>query len=928
MDSALHVRKRDGRMIPYDVSRIELAVEKAYRSETNIDEPEPLPISVALRISRVKDKVVSKLNDVTSPVSVEQIQNYVEESLASEGDFQVARKYILYRESQLRNRIDENIYLTHEDGRTITLSSTDIRERILDAVGTDDGLVSELVTEVKASIRSGSKIYELDRAIVFALRTRIERYPQFAKHTAKALLRSLLIEYTGRNQTLADVGTIYRTEFARSITEGIKLELFAPELLSFDIVQLAQYIAPTRDDEFRYLGLQTLADRYLTRSKEGKLLELPQTFWMRVAMGLALGEAPDQRTKYAKQFYDMLSSMRVVSSTPTLFNAGTTHPQLSSCYLLTVEDDLESIFNLYADDAQLTKWSGGIGNDLTPIRALGSYVKGTNGKSAGIVPFLKILNDVTAGVTQGSGRRRGATCAYLETWHLDIEDFLDLRKNVGDERRRTHDLNTANWIPDLFMKRVEENGTWTLFSPSDTPELHEMYGSAFETEYTRYEALAASGAIVNVRKVQAVDLWRKMLGTLFETGHPWITFKDPSNIRSPQDHVGVVHSSNLCTEILLNTSNEETAVCNLASINLTKHVNEGRLNREALSVTVSLAMRMLDNVIDINFYPTEKARISNMRHRPVGLGIMGFQDALWKIGVSYASPDAVEFADTSMEMVSYYALLASARLARERGKYESYEGSKWSKGLLPIDTIALVESERNQDIDVNRTVRLDWSIVRESIRTSGLRNSNTMAIAPTATISNIAGVTQSIEPMFSNLFVKSNLSGEFTIVNEYLVAELDSLGLWDTDMLEQIKYHDGSVALIERIPLEVRIKYPTAFEIEPEWLIDAAAHRQKWIDMGQSLNLYVSEPNGKKLNDMYFLAWKKGLKTTYYLRSKSATTIEKSSIDVNKFGIQPSWQKNRSASADIVINRTPNRTPVVAVRSLSVEEEFGCESCS
>jgi ribonucleoside-diphosphate reductase alpha chain len=580
------------------------------------------------------------------------------------------------------------------------------------------------------------------------------------------------------------------------------------------------------------------------------------------------------------------------------------HPQLSSCYLTSVQDDLDNIFKSVRDNALLSKWSGGLGNDWTNVRALGSHIKGTNGESQGVIPFLKVVNDAAVAVNQG-GKRKGAVCTYLEVWHSDIDEFLDLRKNTGDDRRRAHDMNTASWIPDLFMERVEQDGKWTLFSPSDAPDLHDLYGQAFRRRYEQLEQLAASGALPKARTIKAVDLWRKMLGSLFETGHPWITFKDPSNIRSPQDHAGVVHSSNLCTEILLNTSRDEVAVCNLASINLPAHMVDGQIDGERLGATVRTAVRMLDNVIDINYYPIPEAESSNMKHRPVGLGLMGFQDSLWHLGISYASDEALEFADRSMELISWHTIYASSQLAAERGAYPSYKGSKWDRGLLPIDTIDLLAAERGQPIEVDRSVSLDWEPVRESIRQHGMRNSNTMAIAPTATISNIQGVTQSIEPMFTNLFVKSNLSGEFTIVNESLVAELEEAGLWNQDLLDEIKYWDGSIAAIESIPLEIRLRYPTAFEVEPEWLIEAASRRQKWIDQGQSLNLYIGEPSGRKLNDMYMMAWKKGLKTTYYLRSRSATQTEKSTLDVNRFGIQPRWMKSHSASSNVVIDRMP-----------------------
>ncbi|MDE2799955.1 MAG: ribonucleoside-diphosphate reductase subunit alpha, partial [Gemmatimonadota bacterium] len=629
-----------------------------------------------------------------------------------------------------------------------------------------------------------------------------------------------------------------------------------------------------------YLGVQTIFDRYLLHVNERRI-ETPQFFWMRVAMGLAWDE--DDKEARAIQFYEVLSSFRFVSATPTLFNAGTLHPQLSSCYLSTAQDDLEHIFKMVSDNAKLSKWAGGLGNDWTNVRATNSYIRGTNGRSQGVIPFLKVVNDTAVAVNQG-GKRKGAVCSYLETWHLDIEDFMELRKNTGDDRRRTHDMNTANWIPDLFMKRVMEKGSWTLFSPDEVPDLHDLYGKAFEEKYIAYEQKAEAGELQQSRQIDAVQLWRKMLSMLFETGHPWITFKDPSNIRSPQDHAGVVHSSNLCTEILLNTSREETAVCNLGSVNLVAHITPTGLNRELLEDTVSTALRMLDNVIDINFYPTEEAATSNKRHRPVGLGVMGFQDALYLLNLPYASQGAVDFADISMEMISYYAILASTHLSEERGPYHSYIGSKWDRGILPIDTLTVLGQERGSYLEVDTSARLDWNVVREAVAKHGMRNSNVMAIAPTATISNISGVTQSIEPMYRNLYVKANLSGDFTVLNPYMVDALKARDLWDDQMVDDLKYYDGSVQEIDRIPQDIKDLYKTAFEVAPEWLIECASRRQKWIDMGQSLNLYIAAPSGKALDDMYKLAWIRGLKTTYYLRSLAATQIEKSTMDINKRG--------------------------------------------
>ncbi|MFO0059478.1 MAG: ribonucleoside-diphosphate reductase subunit alpha, partial [Planctomyces sp.] len=722
---------------------------------------------------------------------------------------------------------------------------------------------------------------------------------------------------------------LYRNQFEHYIIDGINSDRLSPELRTLNLTKIAAALQPERDGLFRYPGLQAVYDRYLLHI-DGRRIEMPQYFWMRVAMGLALRESrPEER---AIEFYNLLSTMRFTSATPTLFNAATNHPQLSSCYLSTVKDDLEHIFKCVSDNARLSKWAGGLGNDWTNIRATNAHIKGTNGRSQGVIPFLKVVNDTAVAVNQG-GKRKGAVCSYLETWHMDIEEFLDLRKNTGDDRRRTHDMHTANWIPDLFMKRVEEERDWTLFSPDEVADLHDLVGKAFEDRYVQYEKLAETGEIRMSKRVPAIDLWRKMLTRLFETGHPWITWKDPSNLRSPQDHVGVVHSSNLCTEILLNTSPTETAVCNLGSINLLAHIHNGRLDVTLLEQTVRTAMRMLDNVIDINYYPTDEAKNSNGRHRPVGLGIMGFQDALAAMNISYASPEAVDFADHSMEVISYYAILASTDLAAERGVYSTYAGSKWDRGLLPIDTMDLLERERGCRIDVDRSARMDWSVVRQAIAQHGMRNSNCMAIAPTATISTIIGVSQSIEPMYKHLYVKSNLSGEFTHLNTALVSELKERGLWDAQMLEMLKYYDGTLMEIERIPADIKARYVTAFELDPRWLIECAARRQKWIDMGQSLNLYMREPSGRKLHDMYFLAWRKGLKTTYYLRTLAATQIEKSTVDINKFGVQPRWVKSKSASSDIQVNRAddPRETGadiVPAPHILPVTEASQYKACS
>lgn len=717
------------------------------------------------------------------------------------------------------------------------------------------------------------------RAQVYATRSLISKEPNYSFVAARLLLDIIYNEVINRDITFdalpyAQITDQYRSLLGNYIKYGVEIERLSPKLLEFDLNKLGNALRPERDFDFEYLGLQTVYDRYLIHDNERRL-ETPQLFWMRVAMGLSLNE--DDPTERAIEFYEMISTFRFCPSSPTLFNSGTLHPQLSSCFLTTVSDDLHSIFDGIKNNALLSKWSGGLGNDWTPVRSLGSYIRGTNGKSQGIIPFLKVANDTAVAVNQG-GKRRGAVCAYIETWHLDIEDFLQLRRNTGDDRRRTHDMHTANWIPDLFMKRVQEDAQWTLFSPNDVPDLHDLYGKQFETRYVEYEDMADRGEITHYRRVQAKDLWRRMLTMLFETGHPWITFKDPSNLRSPQDHVGVVHSSNLCTEILLNTNAEEVAVCNLGSVNLAWHINDGKLDGENLLKTVTSAIRMLDNVIDINFYPIDEAANANLRHRPIGLGMMGFQDALHKLGIAYTSERAVEFSDESMEQIAYAAILASSKLASERGAYSTYKGSKWDRGLLPQDTLALVEKERDQTFDFDHGGRLDWTPVRQSIDRYGMRNSNVMAIAPTATISNIIGVSQSIEPDYRLLFTKSNLSGDFTSVNRFLVEDLRSLGIWDDETVQDLLFYDGVIEEMDRIPNHIKNQYVTAFDIDPTWLIECAARRQKWIDMGQSLNLYLAEPSGRKLDEMYMKAWKQGLKTTYYLRSLGASQIEKSTI--------------------------------------------------
>ena len=928
----LKVVREDGTVARFNLMKITSSIEDAFRFLRQIEGPATEEIIEA--VNRLTQDVVARavsLSKAGNTLTPALIDDEIEQQLMRQGFFDIAKYFILKRASlgqesssfthphPQEEKKARQFHFVARDGSTQVISEEQLYQRFKFSCRGLEEIVSaeELLQSAITNFYEGIKEHEIESATVMAARSKIEIEPAYSKVAARLLVDILYKETMQMGASDPQLESKHRQYFKQYLKFGISVDRIDPKLLEFDLDKLSYAMLLQRDDQFTYLGLQTLYDRYFIHNEEIRL-ETPQIFWMRVAMGLALNEK-EQKTERAIEFYDILSKFLFCSATPTLFNSGTMHSQLSSCFLSTTQDDLHHIFKVISDDAQLSKFAGGIGNDWTNVRATGAMIKGTNGKSQGVIPFLKVANDTAVAVNQG-GKRKGAMCAYLETWHLDIEDFLELRKNTGDERRRTHDMNTANWIPDLFMKRVNANGNWTLFSPSDTPDLHDLCGAAFEKRYEEYEKLADEGKIKLYRRIEAMQLWRKMLSMLFETGHPWVTFKDPSNIRSPQDHVGVIHSSNLCTEILLNTNEQETAVCNLGSINLIEHMTEQGLDEKKLSTTIRTAVRMLDNVIDINFYPTKEAANANQRHRPIGMGIMGFQDALYILNLSYASHEAVQFADTCMETISYYALLSSSELAKERGTYESYRGSKWDRGLLPIDTIDLLEKERGETIHMDRSSSMDWSKVRESIQKYGIRNSNTMAIAPTATISNIMGPTQSIEPMYKHLFVKSNLSGEFTIPNTYLVEQLKKLKMWDKEMLDDLKYFDGSIAEIERIPQEIKQVFLTAFEIDPEWIIECASRRQKWIDMGQSLNLYLAEPSGKKLHQMYLLAWNKGLKTTYYLRSLGATQIEKSTTDANKRGLQPRWMKNKSASSNIQVDREETK-PIVC----NLEE--GCESC-
>ena len=942
MQTEWNVRKRDGRVVPFESSLVARAISNAFRAELNLADSQPLEEAALEEIARMTENIVSEMSPLASAgdgIEVEKVQDLVEMELMRRGHYRIARRYIVYRsehakvralrapESEIQTEEASRINVTLEDGSRVAFDQNRVRRRLgmacqgLEEICNADDLLEEVMRQVFDGI-SSTEIY---RSMILASRSRIERDPAYDTVASRLMLMVIYNDALGDAPEFDKVEGAYRDQFEHYIIDGINASRLDPVLREYDLASIAAALKPERDHKFKYLGLQAIYDRYLLHI-EGRRIETPQYFWMRVAMGLAIREG-DQREERAIQFYDILSQFRFTSATPTLFNSATNHPQLSSCYLSTVSDDLSHIFKCVSDNAMLSKWAGGLGNDWTNVRATNSYIKGTNGQSQGVIPFLKVVNDTAVAVNQG-GKRKGAVCSYLETWHMDVEEFLDLRRNTGDERRRTHDMHTANWIPDLFMKRVRDKAERTLFSPGEVPDLHDLYGKEFEERYEEYERKAEAGEMRMSRKVDSVELWRKMLTRLFETGHPWITWKDPSNIRSPQDHSGVVHSSNLCTEILLNTSPEETAVCNLGSVNLANHVKDGKLDIEKLGETVTVAMRMLDNVIDINYYPTAEAESSNRRHRPVGLGVMGFQDALFKLGIGYSSDAAVEFADRSMEAISYYAIQASSDLAGERGTYSSYVGSKWDRGMLPIDSLELLEQQRGIHIDVDRSATLDWDGLRKKLAENGMRNSNVMAIAPTATISTIVGVCQSIEPIYKHLYVKSNLSGEFTQVTSDLVEELKGRGLWDSDMVEALKYYDGSVQDIERVPADLKARYHTAFEVGPEWIIKCAARRQKWIDMGQSLNLYLAEPSGKKLHNMYMAAWEQGLKTTYYLRTLAATQVEKSTVDINKFGVQPRWMKSQSASADIEVNRedAAQELPATAVTSAcSLDDD--CEAC-
>jgi ribonucleoside-diphosphate reductase alpha chain len=895
------VIRRNGAVVGFEPAKISIAMTKAFIAVNG---------GQGAASARVRE-LVGSLTDIVVNVllrrrpeggtfHIEDIQDQVELALMRGGEHEVARAYVLYREERAKERarqrdaqapqVASKSINVIEGGVTRPLDAAALNALIAEAC---EGLGSAVKPEpiVQATSRDiydGIPMEEVRRCTVLAARSLIESEPAYSFVTARLLLNNLRLETLGREVSHAWMKAGYAQVFPDLIRLGIDAELLDPRLGEFDLRCLGAALDHSRDLKFGYLGLQILYDRYFLHVK-GRRIELPQTFFMRVAMGLALNEKKEEREARAIEFYNVLSNFDFMSSTPTLFNSGTHRSQLASCYLTTVPDELDGIYEAIKENALLQKYAGGIGNDWTPVRALGAHIKGTNGKSQGVVPFLKVVNDTAVAVNQG-GKRKGAVCSYLETWHLDIEEFLELRKNTGDDRRRTHDMNTANWVPDLFMKRVMQGGDWTLFSPSDVPELHETHGRAFEAAYSAYEAMADRGELALFKRIPAVQLWRRMLSMLFETGHPWITFKDPCNLRSPQQHTGVVHSSNLCTEITLNTGGDEIAVCNLGSINMLAHLDleSGGMNLEKLRRTVGTAMRMLDNVIDLNYYSVDKARNSNFKHRPVGLGIMAFQDCLHALRIPYASEQAAEFADRSMEAIAYCAYSASTDLAEERGRYSTFRGSLWDRGILPHETLDLLAGERGGFVECDRSKRLEWEALRRRIAQVGMRNSNCLAIAPTATIANITGVSQSIEPTFQNLYVKSNLSGEFTVANEFMVEDLKRLGIWDEVMIADLKYFDGSLAKIDRIPPEIRTLYATAFEVDPTWLVECASRRQKWVDQSQSLNLYMAGASGKKLDDTYKLAWLRGLKTTYYLRTVGATHAEKSTVRAGSLNAVPS----------------------------------------
>ncbi len=933
--------RRNGAVVPFEPGKITVAMMKAFLAVHGTQGAASASVRETVEgLTQSVVKALMRSRPSGGTFHIEDVQDQAELGLMRGGYQEVARAYVLYRERRTQERAKQPVAATAptlhviDGGKRIPLDLAKLQALIESSCANlgKDVTPAPIFSETLRNLYDGVPVDEVYKASILAARTLIEKDPDYTYATSRLLMHTIRKEILGEEVVQEQMGEKYPEYFPQFIKKGVDNDLLDERLLQFDLKRLGAALQPQRDLQFDYLGLQTLYDRYFLHVRKSRI-EMPQAFFMRVAMGLSLNEI--NREARAIEFYEVLSSFDFMSSTPTLFNSGTLRSQLSSCYLTTVPDDLDGIYESIKENALLSKFAGGLGNDWTRVRALGAHIKGTNGESQGVVPFLKVVNDTAVAVNQG-GKRKGAVCTYLESWHLDMEEFLELRKNTGDDRRRTHDMNTANWIPDLFMRRVMEKGEWTLFSPNNVPDLHDKFGADFEKAYVAYEAKAAAGEIKPSRKVQAADMWRKMLTMLFETGHPWITFKDACNIRSPQQHIGVVHSSNLCTEITLNTSDTETAVCNLGSVNLVQHLKDGKLDHEKLRKTITVAMRMLDNVIDINYYAVKKARDSNMRHRPVGLGLMAFQDSLYELRVPYASQAAVDFADESMEAICYYAYWASTDLAKERGQYSSYKGSLWDRGILPLDTLDMLAKERGGYVEVDRSAKLDWEALRKKISQDGMRNSNCVAIAPTATISNIIGVDACIEPCFGNLSVKSNLSGEFTIINGYLVKDLKRLGLWDDVMVVDLKHYDGSLRPIDRVPAEIKSLYATAFEVDTTWVIEAAARRQKWIDQAQSLNIYMAGASGKKLDDTYKLAWTRGLKTTYYLRTVGATHAEKSTVKAGKMNAVSSGVEsgtNAAAPAMSALDAAAaaardqlSATPATDIRFCGVDDPT-CESC-
>ena len=889
------IKKRNGVMVPFDVDKIERAVKKAFVQVTR-DEKAAVAKHIAELVA--KELELEAITRESYVSTVEHTQDLVEKHIMGAGFFDVAKAYIIYRYERTKEREEEKLetlelveegglFITKKSGKREKFNLEKVRKSVLHVIhGYEKEInVDQIVNQIKLEVYEGMPTREISKALVMTLRSMIEQDPVYSYVASRMILAQINEDLHGNALNYETIDTQYKEFFVTGIKLGVEKGILDVRMTNFDLSRLSQAIVRSRDELFMYLGSQTLYERYLVRDVEGdgKIMENIQGFWMRIAMGVALAEKELDRTTRAIEFYEAMSTLRFVPSSPTLFHAGTKHPQLSSCYLNTVGDSLESIFKVYADNAQLSKWAGGIGTNWTAVRASGSLVKKSGIKSNGLVPFLKIANDVTVAINR-SGRRRGATCVYIENWHYDVDEFLELRKNTGDDRRRTHDMDTALWISDLFMKRAQADADWTLFSPDEVPELTETYGDTFEKHYERYEGLAKEGKIKISKTIKARELWRKMVTMLYETGHPWITFKDPSNVRSPQDHVGIVHNSNLCTEITLNNSLEETAVCNLGSLNYQRLMREGKFDVDAVAATTRTAIRMLDNVIDVNFYPTVEAKTSNMKHRPIGLGLMGFHDALYMMDINFDSDEAVAFADESMELISYHAILSSSLLAREKGAYSTYKGSKWDRNLFPVDTIGLLEKARGVEIPVSKSGKLDWTPVRASVKQFGMRNSNCMAMAPTATISNIVGSIPCIEPIYKNIYVKSNMNGEFIIVNPYLVNDLKALNLWDFEMIGLLKYNDGSVKDISSVPAHLKDKYKEVFQIDPSWIIKSAAHRGKWVDQSQSLNIYFAGTSGRELANIYEYAWSLGLKTTYYLRSLGASQVEKSTVNASEFG--------------------------------------------